>query len=239
VKRAVREELSRTVERLCGDRAGEQLTARLAALLDALAAEPDPPTTEAAPERAVEAHIADGLTGLAVPAVPAAGRIADVGAGAGFPGLVLAAALPRVSVDLVEASARKCAVIERLIGAAGLANARAIPERAELLAAGAGRETYDVVTARAVAPMPVLVEYAAPLLALGGTLVAWKGRRALEEERAGAAAATGIGMVPGPVLSVTPFPAVRDRHLHVFVKHEPTPPEFPRRPGRAAKRPLA
>ncbi len=238
MKRSFRDDLGAVVERLGGDPDPDDLLSRLEALLLGLAAEPAPPTTVVEPERAVHGHVADSLVALQVPELARAGRIVDVGAGAGFPGLVLAAALPGASVDLLEATARKCAVIDRLISAAGLPNARAIPERAEVHGAGAGRETYDAVTARAVASLPVLVEYAAPLLRIGGALVAWKGRRSAAEERAGATAAELVGLVPQEALRVTPFEGARDRHLHVFVKREPTPTRFPRHPGRAAKDPL-
>jgi 16S rRNA (guanine527-N7)-methyltransferase len=207
-------------------------------LLEALAAEPEPHTAVADPALARDVHVADSLTGLAVPELAAAGRIADIGAGAGFPGLVLAIALPRAQVDLIESQRRKCALIARLADAAGLANARAIPERAETWAAGEGREAYDAVTARALAALPVLVEYAAPLLREGGVLVAWKGARNAEEEAAGERAAAVAGMERGPILQVHPYPASRDHHLHVYRKAGPTPPRLPRRPGMAAKRPL-
>jgi 16S rRNA (guanine527-N7)-methyltransferase len=129
-------------------------------------------------------------------------------------------------------------VIERLVAAGAIANARAIHERAETWAAGAGRDAYDLVTARAVASLAVLVEYAAPMLRAGGALVAWKGRRDPDEERAGTAAGELLGLSPAGVVSVTPFEAARERHLHVYSKTGPTPAGFPRRPGRAAKRPL-
>jgi 16S rRNA (guanine527-N7)-methyltransferase len=147
--------------------------------------------------------------------------------------------LPHARVDLIESASRKAAVIERLAAAAGLANARAIGSRAEEWAAGEGREAYDAVMARAVAPLAVLVEYAAPLLRSGGVLVAWKGARDEVEESAGTAAAAHVGLRPADVLPVTPYPKSRSRHLHVFEKDAPTPGRFPRRPGMAAKRPLA
>ncbi len=210
----------------------------LARMLDALAAEPDPHTTVPL-EEAVDVHVADSLAGLAVERLRAAGSVADIGAGAGFPGLVLAAALAHARVDLIESTARKAAVIERLAVAGGLENARAVPVRAEEWAAGEGREAYDAVTARAVAPLAVLVEYAAPLLRPGGVLVAWKGARDPEQESAGATAAAHLGLRPADVLQVTPYPESRNRHLHVFEKVNPTPERFPRRAGMAAKRPLA
>lgn len=212
-------------------------------LLEALAAEPDPHTTVSVPEAALEVHVADSLSGLEVEELRAARRIADVGAGAGFPGLALAVALPRAQVDLIESAGRKTAVMDRLIQAGEVSNARSVRARAEEWAAvapalGGGREAYDAVTARAVGPLAVLVEYATPLLREGGVLVAWKGARDEAEEGAGATAALEAGMALKEVLPVQPFPSSENRHLHVFRKISPTPPGFPRRPGMARKRPL-
>jgi 16S rRNA (guanine527-N7)-methyltransferase len=172
-----------------------------------------------------------------------AGRIADLGAGAGFPGLVLAVALPAARVDLVESVGRKAAVIDRLRQAAEIGNARAVVARAEEWARtppalGGGREAYDAVTARALAALPVLVEYAAPLLRLSGVLVAWKGGRDPAEEGRGGVAADEVGLTLADVPRVEPFEGARNRHLHVYRKVAPTPDRFPRRPGTAAKRPL-
>jgi 16S rRNA (guanine527-N7)-methyltransferase len=224
-------------------RLGQAAGGQIERLLDALAAEPDPHTTVSDPEAALEVHVADSLSGLEVPELARARRIADIGAGAGFPGLVLAVSLPQAQVDLVESAGRKTAVVDRLIQAAKLSNARSITTRAEDLggvpaALGGGREAYDAVTARAVGPLPVLVEYAAPLLREGGVLIAWKGARDADEESAGAAAARHVGMAVEEVLPVQPFPSSENRHLHVFRKISPTPPGFPRRPGMARKRPL-
>jgi 16S rRNA (guanine527-N7)-methyltransferase len=213
----------------------------LAALLDALAREPDPHTTVSDPERAVDIHVADSLSGLSVPEVGAASWIADIGAGAGFPGLPLAVALPRARVDMIESASRKCAVIDRLTHAAGLDNeiVRAMPMRSEERAAWGGREAYDVVTARAVAALPVLVEYASPLVAVGGVFVAWKGAVDEEEFGRGAKAAVEVGMESEGVVEVQPWTEARDRRLLVYRKISPAPERFPRRPGMAAKRPLA
>jgi 16S rRNA (guanine527-N7)-methyltransferase len=213
-------------------------------LLSALAAEPDPHTTVSEPEAALEVHVADSLSGLQVAELSSARRIADIGAGAGFPGLVLAIAIPRAQVDLIESAGRKTAVIDRLIQAAELANARSITARVEDYAGippalGGGREAYDAVTARAVGPLAVLVEYAAPLLREDGVFVAWKGARDSAEEGAGAAAAEKVGMAVGEVVPVQPYPASENRHLHVYRKIAPTPEQFPRRAGMAQKRPLA
>jgi 16S rRNA (guanine527-N7)-methyltransferase len=218
---------------------GDESAAALHALLDALSAEEDPPTTVSQPPEALDVHLADSLSGLAIEALAKARAVADVGAGAGFPGLALAAALPDASIDLIEAAARKCAVIRRLGGAAGLPNFRAVAARAEEWALGEGAGAYDVVTVRAVAPLGVLVEYAAPLLRERGALVAWTGKRDEEAERSAVAAADIVGLEPEEVRKVTPFSGARDRHLHVYRKVAPTPARFPRRAGMARKRPLS
>ena len=217
---------------------GEEAADRLRKVLAALQAEPDPHTTVPA-DRAVDVHVADSLVALEVEELRRARRIADVGAGAGFPGLPLAIALPSVQVDLIEVTQRKAALIGRLVEAAGIANTRVVPARAEEWAAADGRDSYGAVCARAVAALPVLAEYAAPLLADGGVLVAWKGGRDEDEEERGESAARQLGLEPAEVRSVTPYPGSRDRHLHVYRKVSPTPDRFPRRAGMAAKRPLA
>lgn len=212
-------------------------------LLEALAAEPDPHTTVSEPAQARDTHIADSLSGLEVTDLARARRIADLGAGAGFPGLPLAIALPTTKVDLIEAAGRKTAVIDRLIQAAKVDNARSVKARAEewgavVPALGGGREAYDAVTARAVASLPVLVEYAAPLLRPSGVFVAWKGSVDEAETRLGRGAAAELGMALEEVRRVEPFESARERHLWVFRKLAPTPEGYPRRPGMAAKRPL-
>jgi 16S rRNA (guanine527-N7)-methyltransferase len=194
------------------------------------------------PEEALPAHLADSLSGLEVPELAAADRIADLGAGAGFPGLPLAIALPEARVDLVESAGRKAAVIERLARAAQVDNARTVVARAEEWGGSppplGGREAYGAVTARAVAPLAVLAEYASPLLREGGVLVAWKGARDEAEEAVSARAAGQLGLRVEAVLRVEPFVGAENRHLHVLRKVAATPEGFPRRPGMARKRPL-
>jgi 16S rRNA (guanine527-N7)-methyltransferase len=207
-------------------------------LLVALDAEPSPPTSVTDPTQAVDVHIADGLSGLEVPALRQAARVADIGAGAGFPGLALAAVLPDTHVDLIESTARKCEVIARLATSAQIPNTTAIPARAEEWASAEGAQAYDAITARALSSLPVLAEYAAPLLTLGGSLVAWKGARDPEEEKAGTAAAEILGLEPQRPIPVRPFKGSRERNLYVYTKATPTPARFPRRPGMATKRPL-
>jgi 16S rRNA (guanine527-N7)-methyltransferase len=209
----------------------------LQAILELQASDPTASTTVRAVKDAVDRHVADSLVAVDLPAVRDARRIADLGSGAGWPGLALAAALPDARVALVESTVRHCRYLERALAAGRLENAEVVHARAEEWAAGLG--AHDVVTARALAALPVLAEYAAPLLAHGGVLVAWKGAVAREEASAGAAAAAIVGLEPIDVVAVDPYPEAERRTLHVFRKIAPTPERFPRRAGMATKRPLA
>jgi 16S rRNA (guanine527-N7)-methyltransferase len=193
-------------------------------------------TTIRDPGEAVQRHVADSLSALELPFVAAATQIADLGSGAGWPGLALAAALPSARVSLVESAIRHCRYLERAVEVSGLTNVTVVNARAETWPEGLG--VNDLITARALGALAVILEYAAPLLADGGHVVAWKGAVTAEESAAGLAAAEILGLEPLPVLAVTPFPRARDHTLHAFRKIAPTPARFPRRPGMATKRPL-
>lgn len=188
-------------------------------------------------ERAWRVHVADSLTGLEAQGLRSAERIADVGAGAGFPGLVLAVALPDARVDLIESVGRKCEFIRRAIDAAEIPNGVVRNTRSEDWACADGREGYDAVTARAVGRLSTLAELASPLLKPNGVLVAWKGKRDGEEESQLARASESLAMQPESILEVGDRAGSKHRHLHVIRKSGPTPPELPRRPGMAKKRP--
>jgi 16S rRNA (guanine527-N7)-methyltransferase len=188
-------------------------------------------------ERAWRVHVVDSLTGLEAPELQAARRIADVGAGAGFPGLGLAVALPEAQIDLIESVGRKCEFMRRAIEAAEIPNAEVRNVRSEEWAAGEGREAYEVVTARAVGRLSTLAELASPLLEPNGVLVAWKGRRDAEEEKQLARASEALAMAPEEILEVGDRAGSEHRHLHVVRKTGPTPANLPRKPGIAKKRP--
>jgi 16S rRNA (guanine527-N7)-methyltransferase len=189
------------------------------------------------PDRAWRVHVADSLTGLEFEGLAEARRIADIGSGAGFPGLVLAVALPGAQVDLIESVGRKCDFIQRAIDASGMANARVFNARSEELAAGACREAYEAVTARAVGRLSTLAELASPLLKDNGALIAWKGKRDPDEESQLSQAAQKLAMRPEQILHVGSFAGSEHRHLHLIRKSGPTPQNLPRRAGMAKKRP--
>jgi 16S rRNA (guanine527-N7)-methyltransferase len=185
-------------------------------------------TAHAELETARREHVLDALA--AAPFLEP-GPIIDVGSGGGSPGIPLAIARPELEFVLLEAQWRKCAFLESVT--AELPNVRVLCARAEDHARGAGRDAYATALARALAPPPVAAEWCLPLVALGGLLILYTGEPAIEEvvvvaDRLGAASPTAV-----------PVAGSERRHLVLVRKTAPTPPEFPRRPGLARKRPLA
>jgi 16S rRNA (guanine527-N7)-methyltransferase len=209
----------------------------LEALLELLA-EPRAPISAASARQARDVHVADSLSGLGIEAFGSASRAADLGSGAGLPGLVLAACLPGTRFDLIESVGRKCGFLRAAIERMGLADVTVVCERSEDWAAGEGREAYEAVTARAVGSLATVAELASPLLTEGGVLVAWRGARSSEEEAELARAADRLAIEPIEIRSVRPYQGSRDRHIHLLRKNGPTPNELPRRPGLAARRPF-
>ncbi len=215
---------------------GPKARASLGRILEILAADPAAPTAVRDPDRAVDVHLADSLSALKLSAVANARSIADLGSGAGFPGVVLACALPSAAVALVESAARKCAFLERLCESAEIPGATVVHARAEEWQEGLA--TRDLVVARALASLAVICEYSAPLLRVGGALVAWKGAVPEAEAQAGVRAADALGLEAGEVVRSAPYAGSVAHHLHVYRKVRETPPGYPRRPGVAVRRPL-
>lgn len=209
---------------------------RLRELHRLLVEDPLAPTSVRDPRKVIDDHLADSLVALELDPVRASRTLADLGSGAGLPGLPLAIALPATAVSMVESTARKCAFIEHAIARCEVANGRVVNARLETWPAGLA--AFELVTARALAPLEVVVEYAAPLLAVGGTLVVWRGRRDPDAEASAARAAAEVGLEPAGIVAVKPYAAAQNRHLHLMSKVMPTPSGFPRRPGMALKRPL-
>ena len=209
---------------------------RLGLVLQALQADQHAPTAVRDPERAARVHVNDSLTALALEPVRRARRIADLGSGAGFPGIALAVALPAAEILLIESQRRRCEFLQRVCALARIDNARVICTRAEEWREGLNAN--DAVVARALGPVPVVLEYAAPLLRVGGSLVDWRGALAQQEEEAAARAAAELGLGRVDARRVEPFPGAREHHLHVYLKLRETPARFPRRAGIARKRPL-
>jgi len=192
---------------------------------------------------AVERLLADSLALLGVPALEEAGpRWLDLGSGAGIPGIPLAVGRPCVHITLLESVANKCAFLEAAVIAAGLVErARVVHARSEGFAAPASesREAFDLVVVRAVAGLASVVELAAPLLALGGVLLAVKSLEGAAREGGAAQAAAGrCGLAAAGTTPLSRSP-LRDSVCAVFVKTGPTPDWLPRRAGLATRKPLA
>jgi 16S rRNA (guanine527-N7)-methyltransferase len=194
------------------------------------------PTTVHDPSLVRDDHLADALVALDLSVLRDTGELADLGSGAGVPGIPLAIALPKLHVTVVEGNGRKCEFMQTVADQLGLTNVAVVHGRAETWAEG--RERMDIVTARALAPLDVVAEYAAPLLKLGGALLAWRGQRDPDDEAAGNRAATVLGLTVEEPRRVQPYVGALNRHMHVMVKTNPTPGRFPRRDGVARKRPL-
>lgn len=209
---------------------------QLAVLVDLVAADRLAPTTVRDRQAILDDHLADSLVALELPQVREAAAIADIGSGAGFPGLPLAIALPTAHIALIESSMRKCAFLERAVEASSVENVAVVRARVEELASPG--PAYDLVTARALAPLAVVAEYSAPLLEIGGTLVAWRGRRDPAGEHAAKLAADELGLEVLEPVHVQPYSGAEHRYLHLMSKVMETATRFPRRPGVARKRPL-
>jgi 16S rRNA (guanine527-N7)-methyltransferase len=188
-------------------------------------------------DQVVVKHFLDSIS--VAPAIPRdASSLIDVGSGAGFPGAPLKIVLPDLRVTLLETTGKKVAFLNHLIAILNLRDTRAIQARAEDLARDdAHRERYDVVVARAVADLAVLVEYCLPFARVGGVFIAQKGIAVEDEIRHAARALKVLG---GRVRAITPvpLPGLEPRHLIVVEKIARTPATFPRRAGLPARQPL-
>jgi 16S rRNA (guanine527-N7)-methyltransferase len=220
------------------DRFGLSLyqTGQLGRFAAILAHDENAPTTVRKPKLVRDDHLADALVALELPVIRQALTIADLGAGAGVPGIPLAVALPQAQVYLVEGNGRKCEFMAHVAVLLELGNAEVVHGRAETWKQGLGR--FDAVTARALAPLDVIAEYAAPLLRVGGAMVAWRGKREPQVEADAVRAAELLGLSVAEPVQVQPYKGAEHRYLHVMSKVRETPERFPRRDGVARKRPL-
>jgi 16S rRNA (guanine527-N7)-methyltransferase len=166
-------------------------------------------------------------------------RAIDIGSGAGFPGIPLKLVCPTLRLTLLEATGKKVTFLEHLVQRLALSQTSAVKGRAEELAhEPEQRERYDLVLARAVADLPVVVEYALPFCQVGGWLIAQKGEAGAAEAWSAERAITLLGGKLQRVQHVELPGLPQDRSLIVIEKIGTTPAAYPRRVGIPNKRPL-
>lgn len=192
------------------------------------------------PEEIEIKHFLDSLTCLLVTGINPIGRLVDIGSGAGFPGLPLKIVCPSLHVTLIESVGKKADFCRYLVEGLNLEGVEVLNARAETMGQDDNhRGRYDWATARAVAAMPVLVEYVLPLLKIGGVAVIQKGETGPVETHSAEAAITLLGGKVQQVKRLDLPRVVEARYLVVLEKVAATPDKFPRRPGIPAKRPLS
>jgi 16S rRNA (guanine527-N7)-methyltransferase len=190
------------------------------------------------PQDIARKHFLDSFTAFAVRRWTGRERLIDVGSGAGFPGLALRIALPKIRITLVESVGKKARFLEDVCALLGLSDVEIRNERAEALGRER-RDRYDVGTARAVGTLGMVSEYILPLLRLGGDAIVWKGR--VEAELTGAQKACAA--LGGEIASIVPTASLGvgeelpGRSLVVVRKTRATPLRYPRTSAEARRRP--
>jgi len=169
--------------------------------------------------------------------LPPFGRALDLGSGNGLPGIPLAILRPHSRFSLLDSRPSRLRFLRRTVWEMGLTNVELLEGRAEELARGEQRESFEAVLARAVAPLPVLLELGLPFVHPGGALYALKGPRAREEWQKAEEAASLLGGELEEVWEYT-LPSSRERRVLVIRKKTATPPLYPRRPGVPTRHPL-
>lgn len=197
-------------------------------------------TALTAPEDVAVKHIIDSLTAYDAALFDGARTLIDVGTGAGLPGIPLAVYAPHLTVTLLDALNKRVRFLTEVTAAMGLQNVRCIHARAEEAARTAAehRAAYDIAVSRAVARLPVLLEYTLPFVRVGGTLLALKGRAYAEEQKEARRAAEVLG---GGRITARPvhLPGLDDvRAILTVTKERQTPAAYPRGGGAPTRRPI-
>ena len=196
-------------------------------------------TALTAPEDVAVKHIIDSLTAYDAALFDGARTLIDVGTGAGLPGIPLAVYAPHLTVTLLDSLNKRVRFLTEVTAAMGLQNVRCIHARAEEAARTAEhRAAYDIAVSRAVARLPVLLEYTLPFVRVGGTLLALKGRAYAEEQKEARRAADVLG---GGCITARPvhLPGLDDvRAILTVTKERQTPAAYPRGGGAPTRRPL-
>lgn len=191
------------------------------------------------PEKIRSKHFLDSLTCLTIMREKPVERLIDIGTGAGFPGIPLKIACPQLQITLVESVGKKADFCRHIIQSLGLEGVEVVQERAETIGQMPHyREQFDWVVARAVAALPILVEYMLPLARLGGSAIAMKGESAPAEAHAADRATHLLGGKLRRLAPITLPGVVDERYLVVIDKVAATPSQYPRHVGVPAKKPI-
>lgn len=185
------------------------------------------------PEEVIEKHFLDSLQPYFLGIIKDCSFVADVGSGAGFPGIPLAIALPHCRFTLIEPIKKRADFLLSVINVLSLKNCEVFAVRSED-AAKALRESFDVVCSRAVSRLNILSEYCLPLVKVGGKMVALKGPAAEEEI---SEAINAVSLLGGDTPLLVPCHN-ESRNIVSVTKISPTPAKYPRRAGIPEKRPL-
>ena len=167
-------------------------------------------------------------------------KIIDIGCGAGFPGIPIKILLPKVKLTLVDSVQKKTVFCEHILNILSLDNVIVVTSRAEELGQNSlFREQFDNAIARAVAPLPILVEYLLPLVKVGGFAIAQKSRDVEHEIQDATPAINELGGEVIETREINIPDSIVERYLVLIKKISPTIKKYPRRPGIPAKRPIS
>jgi 16S rRNA (guanine527-N7)-methyltransferase len=186
-------------------------------------------------------HVLDSLSCFLHEPLFGGRRLADVGSGGGLPGIPIKIMMPDLAATLVESTGKKARFLQHAVDDLSLKGVEVANQRVEDLGrTPAHRGAYDAVTCRAVASLSVVAEYCVPLLEVGGSAIAMKGRLGPEELAEGERALDALGARVAETTRVPILPEIGDkeRNLVILEKIRETPAWYPRRTGIAAKRPL-
>ena len=186
------------------------------------------------PKDIINKHFIDSLTIL--PYLKENNKIIDVGTGAGFPGLPVKIANPSLDITLLDSLNKRINFLEEVISILQLQNIKSVHGRAEEYAKD-NREIYDIAVSRAVAELPILLEYLLPFVKVGGKCICMKGPKAMEEIEKSKKALDVLGGKIEKVENIQ-INGEMDRNIIIIAKIKTTPTKYPRKAGKPSKEPI-
>ncbi|MCH4891237.1 16S rRNA (guanine(527)-N(7))-methyltransferase RsmG [Acidaminobacter sp. JC074] len=184
-------------------------------------------------------HFADSLTCLLSDKIKDGDKVIDVGTGAGFPGMPLKIFKPSLEITLLDSLNKRINFLKAVADETGLDKIDFIHGRAEDFGQDlAYREQYDIVVSRAVAELPILLEFCSPFLKVGGYFIAQKGKKCEEEIKLAENALKVLNLEVAEIKSVETSVETKDHNLVIIRKVASTDMKYPRRAGKPVKKPL-